>query len=288
MFVSGFTFVRNAVKFDYPVIESIRSLLPLVDELVVCLGNSEDSTSALIHAIGDPKIRIIDSVWDDSLREGGRVLAVETDKALRAVSPKADWCIYLQADEVIHEDDYPAIREAMKNYLEEREVEGLLFDYVHFYGSYRYTGNSRRWYRHEIRIVRQDSRIHSYKDAQGFKFEGRRLHVKKAGARIFHYGWVKSPAHQQEKQKSFHRLWHSDEKVKTMVRDAPFDYSGIDSLEYFKGTHPAVMRQRVDDMNWDFKFDTSRKNMVFKDRLLHFIEIKTGKRLFEYRNYKLI
>ena len=97
MFVSGFTFIRNAVKFDYPAEASIRSLLPLVDELIVCLGNSEDDTESLINSIGDPKIKVVHSVWDDSLREGGKVLALETNKALDAVSPQADWCIYLQA-----------------------------------------------------------------------------------------------------------------------------------------------------------------------------------------------
>ena len=163
MFVSGFTFVRNAVKFDYPVKESILSLLPLVDELIVCLGNSDDTTADLIQSINSPKIKVVPSVWDDSLREGGRVLAVETDKALQAVSPQADWCIYLQADEVIHENDYSVIRSSMDKYNNDVKVEGLLFNYIHFYGSYHYVGNSRKWYRHEVRIVRNDRKIHSYK-----------------------------------------------------------------------------------------------------------------------------
>ena len=288
MFVSGFTFVRNAVKYDYPVVESIRSLLPLVDELVVCLGDSEDETSALIQAINDSKIRIITSIWDDSLREGGRVLAVETDKALRAVNPKADWCIYLQADEVIHQDDYPSIRAGMATYLHDIKVEGLLFDYVHFYGSYAYTGDSRRWYRNEIRIVRNDEEIHSFRDAQGFRKANRIMNVKKINARIFHYGWVKNPFHQLEKQKSFHKLWHSDDKVKTMIKEEPFDYSEIDSLDLFQGTHPEVMKSRIEKMDWEFQYDIKNKDLRFKDYLLQRIEKLTGKRLFEYKNYRII
>lgn len=288
MYVSGFTFVRNAVKFDYPVVESIRSLLPLVDELVVVLGNSEDDTEQLIRNIGDPRIRIIQSVWDDTLREGGKVLAVETNKALRAVDKAADWCVYLQADEIIHENDYPLIRQSMKSNLADRKVQGLLFNYVHFYGSYAYVGNSRRWYRNEIRIVRNDPHIHSFRDAQGFRIDGKILRVKNTGAQIFHYGWVKTPLHQLEKQKSFHRLWHSDEKVGTMVADVPFDYSGIDSLGLFAGSHPSVMQARVRRQDWDFEFDVSQKKFGFKDRILWEIEKATGKRLFEYRNYKLI
>ena len=103
MKISGFTFVKNAVKYDYPVVESIKSILPLVDEMIVNLGDSEDETNALIESIGSEKIKIVHSVWDKNLREGGRVLAVETDKAMDAVSPDADWLIYIQADEVIHE-----------------------------------------------------------------------------------------------------------------------------------------------------------------------------------------
>ena len=288
MYVSGFTFVRNAVKFDYPVSESIRSLLPLVNELVVVLGNSEDETEALIRSIGDPRIRILRSVWDDNLREGGRVLAVETDKALSAVSRNADWCFYLQADEILHEDDYPVIRLAMSDHLNDHRVEGLLFNYVHFYGSYRYIGNSRRWYRNEIRIVRNDPHIRSFRDAQGFRRDGKILKVKRTGARIFHYGWVKDPSHQLEKQKSFQRLWHNDDKVRRIVADVPFDYSGIDSLELFKGTHPSVMRERTSRQDWEFNFDVSQKKFKMKDRILWEIERKTGKRLFEYRNFRII
>ncbi|HNJ28712.1 MAG TPA: glycosyltransferase family 2 protein, partial [Ferruginibacter sp.] len=103
MKVSGFTFVRNAVKYGYPVVESISSLLPIVDEMVVCLGDSEDETNALIGSIGSEKIRTIHSVWDSSLREGGKVLAVETNKAMDATAADSDWLFYIQADEVLHE-----------------------------------------------------------------------------------------------------------------------------------------------------------------------------------------
>lgn len=287
MFVSGFTFVRNAVQYDYPIVESIRSLLPLVDELVVCLGNSSDDTTSLIQSIADSKLKIVNSVWDDTLREGGRVLAVETDKAFAAVSEKADWCIYLQADEIIHEDDIPAIRIAMEDFLEDKMVDGLLFNYIHFYGNYSHIGSSRRWYRHEIRVIRNDKSIHSFRDAQGFRKNNDFLRVKKINARIFHYGWVKKPEQQQEKQKNFHKLWHSDEKVKKMVKDNTYDYSQIDLLKKFTGTHPAVMQERIKKLDWELDFDTTTNKMSFKNRILHAIENVSGYRLFEYKNYKV-
>jgi len=289
MKVSGFTFVRNAVKYDYPAVESIRSVLPLCDEFIVCAGNSEDSTNELIRSVQSEKIKIIPSVWDENLRKGGAVLAQETNKAFDAVSNDSDWAIYIQADEVVHEKYLDIIRSAMLQYKDHPEVEGLLFRYVHFYGSYKYTGDSRKWYRNEIRIIRNNKLIRSYKDAQGFRKNGRLIRVKPVNAEIFHYGWVKNPYIQNEKQKNFNKLWHSDEEVIKMVKHADnYDYSNIDSLKLFDGSHPEVMKKRISALNWNFEFDVSKKHFSFKYRLLNYIEKTTGKRLFEYKNYKLI
>jgi glycosyltransferase involved in cell wall biosynthesis len=288
MKVAGFTFIRNAVRYDYPVIESITSLLPLVDELVVCVGDSADNTLELIESIGSSKIKIIHSVWDDSLREGGKILAIETNKALAAVAHDADWCFYLQGDEVLHEEDYEAIRNGMARYKDDVKVEGLLFNYRHFYGSYQYLGNSRKWYRHEIRIVRNNIGVHSYKDAQGFRIKNRMLNVKSVDAFIYHYGWVKNPNQQTEKQKNFHKLWHSDETVKNMVQADEYDYNSIDSLALFQGKHPKVMDNRISKMDWDFQFDISKVKMNLKYRILNFLEKITGHRFFEYKNYRKI
>jgi hypothetical protein len=289
MKVSGFTFIRNAQKFDYPIVEAIGSILPLCDEMVVCAGNSEDDTRKMIAAIPSGKIKIIDSVWDDSLREGGRVLAQETDKAFAAVAPDADWAFYIQGDEVVHERYLPCIRQAMEQYKDDKRVEGLLFIYVHFYGNYHYVGDSRTWYRHEIRVVRNNKDIRSYRDAQGFRINGRKLKVKKIDAFIYHYGWVKPPKFQQAKIQKFHRMWHDDEWIERSIPQAEeFDYSKIDSLKLFEGVHPQVMQERIAARNWEFVFDTNRKNLSFKNRLLFLLEKITGRRWFEYKNYHLI
>jgi hypothetical protein len=289
MFVSGFTFVRNAIKYDYPIVESITSILDLCDEFIVMVGDSQDGTRELIQNINSDKIKIFDSIWDDSLREGGRVLAIETDKALSKISNEADWCFYLQADEVVHEKFLPVIKEAMINYKSDNRVEALLFNYKHFYGSYDFVASSRKWYRNEIRIIRNDKDIHSFRDAQGFRKDNRKLNVKPIDAFIYHYGWVKCPEKQQEKQKSFHKLWHEDEWLKKNVGDASeFDYSKIDSLKHFEGTHPQTMLKRISQKNWKFDFDPTQRKYLVKDRLLNAVETITGKRLGEYKNYKII
>jgi glycosyltransferase involved in cell wall biosynthesis len=288
-FISAFTIVRNAVLYDYPIIESIQSILPIVDEYVVAVGKSDDDTLPLIQQIGSDKLKIIETVWDDSLREGGRVLAVETNKAFAAVSAKADWCFYLQGDEVVHEKDHQAILDACTTYLPDKRVEGLLFRYLHFYGSYNFTGDTRSWYRNEIRVIRNDKRINSYRDAQGFRIENRKLNVKPIQAHIYHYGWVRDPRKQQAKQKTFHRYWHSDEWMKENVSNADaYDYSTIESLQPFMGTHPAVMNERLQRMNWKFTWDASKRKLGAKKWLLYSIEKLTGIRLFEYRNYRVI
>lgn len=289
MKVSGFTFIRNAVKYDYPIIEAINSILPICDEVIVAVGNSEDSTRELIEKISSPKIKIIDTVWDDSLREGGKVLAVETDKAFDAVSSDSDWAFYIQGDEVLHEKFLNGVKLGMEKNLHSSQVEGLLFDYQHFYGSYDFIGDSRRWYRREVRVIRNDKTIRSYRDAQGFRKEGRPLKVKKIDATMYHYGWVKPPEAQQAKQQSFNKLWHTDEWVeKKIPKVDSFDYSQIDSLSHFTGSHPEVMKERIKSLNWNFSFDPSKKKLPLKSRLLHSIEKLTGWRPGEYKNYNII
>lgn len=290
MKVAGFTFIRNAVKYDYPVAEAILSILPLCDIVIVNLGNSEDTTEKSIHSIASDKIKIYHSVWNESLLEGGKVLAAETDKAYKHIPADTDWCFYIQGDEVIHEQYYEAIRSAMLKYKDDRRVEGLLFKYKHFYGSYDYVGDTRKWYDHEIRIIKNDPEIYSYRDAQGFRKRGRKLNVKEIDAYVYHYGWVKHPGFQLQKILGFEKLYDENEMASKISTEATeqFDYSGIDSLMKFTGTHPSVMHARIARQNWTFKHDITHKNFTLKGRIMHWMEKFAGKRLFDYRNYKII
>jgi hypothetical protein len=290
MKVAGFTIIRNAIKYDYPVVEAICSILPICDEFVVAVGNSEDETLQLIKSINSPKIKIIETVWDDSLRQGGQVLAIETNKAFDTISKDVDWCFYIQSDECVHEKHLASIKEAMLKYKDDKQVEGLLFNYVHFYGSYNYVGNSRRWYRKEIRIIKNDKSIRSYKDAQGFrKTDNSKLNVKSISAEIYHYGWVKPPKAQQAKQENFHKMWHDDEWMKKNIAQVEeFDYSQIDSLDEFKDSHPQIFQNRVKAADWKFNFDKSQIKISAKDKFLLFIEKTTGWKIGEYKNYKVV
>ncbi len=290
MKVSAFTFIRNAIKYDYPVVESISSILPLCDECVVAVGKSDDNTRQLVESINSDKLKIIDTIWDDSLRESGKVLAEETNKAYKAISPNSDWAFYIQADEIVHEKYYSNIRLAMQQYLNDINVDGLLFGYKHFYGSYDYIGESNRWYRNEIRIIRNNSNFYSYGDAQGFrKYNNQKLNVKKIDAKIYHYGWVKHPKYQQAKHNDFNKLWHDDNWInQNIAKREEFDYNNIDSLAIFEDTHPKVMQDRISKANWQFDYDLTYNNYTLKEKIQRFIEKIFGFRIGEYKNYRLL
>jgi hypothetical protein len=289
MKVCGFTIVKNAIKYGYPVVESIQSILPICDQMVVAVGNSDDDTLNLIRSIEDEKITIINTEWDDTLKQGGRVLAMETNKALDAIPDDADWCFYIQADEVVHEKFHPLIMREMEQRLDQPAVEGLLFNYLHFWGTFDYVGVSRTWYRHEIRVIRNDKRIRSYKDAQGFRINNRKLNVKHIDAYIYHYGWVRPPETIKAKIRIFKTLYFTGEKLEEELNKADiFDYSVIDAVSIFNGTHPKVMEDLVKRLDWHVQLDESKIRFNLKDYLLYLFEKNFGYRLFEYKNYRII
>ena len=291
MKVTGFTFIRNAVKNDYSIIEAIQSILPICDEFIVAVGKSEDQTLDLIQNIDSPKIKIIETVWNDQLREGGRAFALETNKAYAAISADTDWAFYIQGDECVHEKYLPVLKQAMEEYLDQKEVEGLLFKYKHFYGSYDYYATSRKWYRNEIRILRFDKGISSYRDAQGFRKDNRKIKVKPIDAYIYHYGWVKPPKGLGSKIYNFNQYYHDEEWIKeNLQQDADFDYSNAGILTKFEGTHPSVMQKRINAMNWKFTFDPKilKQKMDLRRRILQKVEDLTGWRIGEYKNYKIV
>ena len=289
MFISGFTIIRNAILNDYPIVEAIQSILPVVDEMIVLVGDSTDETEQLIRSINSSKINIHYSVWDMSLRSGGKVLAVETDKAKALINPKSDWAFYIQADEVIHEKYHAAILQGCAEHQSNAAVEGLLFDYLHFYGTYDYVGDSRKWYHKEVRIIRNNTSITAYKDAQGFRKGTEKIRVKPIPACVYHYGWVKSPEQMMQKQKNVSPYWLGDADMQKMLMNpAAWNFEAFDSLEKFAGTHPNVMLNRINRKNWQVTLDISRKKFSFKNRLLYYFEKLTGIRPFDFRNYRVI
>jgi hypothetical protein len=281
MKVTGFSFIRNAVNNDYPVVQAILSVLPVCDEFVIAVGDCTDNTLELIEGIGSPKIKI---------REGGRTFAQETDKAYAAISKDTDWAFYIQGDECVHEKYLPAIKKAMEENLNNENIEGLLFKYLHFYGSYDFIASSRRWYRNEVRILKFHPQIHSYRDAQGFRKNGRKIKVKPLDAYIYHYGWVQPPAGLGNKVRNFNKFYHEDSWIQEhLPENVEFDYGNADRLIRFQDNHPQVMQKRIEVGNWTFKVDPTilKKKMSLRRRILQKIEDLWQWRIGEYKNYKI-
>ena len=292
MKVSGFTFIRDGVRLDFPFIESIKSILPVCDEFVVNVGDSSDGTLEKVEDISDPKIKVINSHWDEKLFVKGKINAVETNRALSRC--EGDWAFYLQADEVVHEKWLPVIVEAMRSNLDDLRIQGLLFDYVHFWGDYYRYQVAHGWYTSEVRIIRNGIGIQSWASAQGFRLNGEKLLVAHTGARIYHYGWVRDPRIMLDKQKALNRLHHgSTATEKKFGNKHYFNYGSLKHLAEFKGTHPAVMKERIAAKSWEIP-DSSEVNPEHRHnrlsiRFLSWLErnIFHGP-VFERGNYKLI
>lgn len=244
MRVCGFTFVRNGLQLGYPFRESIASLLPLVDELVVNVPRSEDGTLEAVRAIGDPRLTVFESDWDDSLRRGGMILALQTNRALERCT--GDWAVYLQADEVLHEDDYGLIRAALERNCAAARVDALSFRFVHFEGSYDLVNPFR--YRRQVRIVRPGGAVVSVGDACGFaRADSSRLRSLAIPARIFHYGWARPPAAMREKNRELEKLYHDDAYI--AARYSAAELMAVHEIAVsrpFRGTHPGVMQTWID------------------------------------------
>ena len=312
MKISGFSFVRNGAKLYYPVVESILSILPICDEFVIAIGKGDDDdpTRDMVAALNNPKIRIIDTVWEPQYCKGGMINSWQTDVAMNACS--GDWLFYVQADEVVHEKYLPVIKARCEQLLDDREVEALLFSYKHFWGDYEHYQGGHGWYPYEIRIVRNLPKIHSYQSAQSFRYfetyehprqetGTRKLQVAKVDAEIYHYGWVRPPHLMQNKRRALDSVHWGKDKAEAYYDKAAayFDYGPMRELSLFKGTHPKVMAEMIARMNWQDKLsDTGidnpgrelHKHEQFRVRLLSWIEryFNGGKQLGTFKNYKLL
>ena len=314
MTISGFTFMRNTAKLYYPLVESILSILPIVDEFVIALGKGDDDdiTPMLLNSIENKKIKIIHTLWDAAKFPNGTEYAHQTDIAKENCN--GDWLLYLQSDEVVHEKYHTIIKTYCEKYLNDVNVDGFLFGYKHFFGDYSHFIDDHGWYQNEIRIIRNIPEIRSWGDAQSFKkvnpddFKHYRqknktskLNVVRIPAEIYHYGWVRPPALMQTKSRAMDKMYHDPSKVEEEYnsKSINFDYGNLSRLNEFKETHPEVMNSFMLKFNWaeELNFNSSykpKRNLMkhekLKYRILTFIEKKffRGKHLFAFKNWNVI
>ncbi len=276
MKISGFTIVRNAVKYNYPVVESIRSILPICDEFIVNVGDSEDETFDIIQSIGSEKIRIIENEWDMSQKSA--VLSYQTNLALDAC--RGDWAFYLQSDEVIHEDDLGKIKETMGRYQDDPNVDALRFQWLHFYGSYYRYRIDHGWYQKQDRIIRNNGMIESVGDAYGFaRKDGQDLRRQSTGAFVYHYGWV-----QPQEVMAQRRVNAAEIGFVSLENEPPKEYSygDLNRFPVYFGTHPRVMAERIaaHPLSQSDKRNIDRKYWWFPAKWFE-TRYKTGRRVKE-------
>jgi hypothetical protein len=301
MKISGFTMVKNANKYYFPIKESILSVLPIVDEFIVALGDCDegDTTRDEIESIQSDKVRIIDRVWSEKDFKDGKIFALETTFALSQCI--GDWCIYLQADEVIHEKDFETIKNACNLHLTDSSIDGFLFKYNHFFGDYDHYLPVHGWYKNEIRIVRNNPAIYSYKDAQSFrKNDNEKLNVIPIDAYIYHYGWVRPPHLMQSKKKAQDSIHNGKDLTEAIykLKSNEFDYGALGRIPVFKYTHPQVMDSVCNKIDWKEKLNYTKKSKLnrekmkherFKYKLITFLEntFNGGKDFVGYSNWNI-
>jgi hypothetical protein len=287
--LSGFTLVRNAVKLDFPIVAAIRSVLEVCDEVVVNVGKSEDETRDLVTSIGDPRIRILDTEWDFTKRNF--MLSIETQRAMDAC--RGAWGIYIQADEVLHETGAAILKDKVSEWDRDGRVEGLLVDYLHFYGGFDTVATSRRWYRREVRCVRlgKGRDIRPYQGAQGFRVgDGfRRIRARVTGAAMFHYGWARPAQAIRQKLEISKTIYpwgrqRLDEELKRGYLE------WIPLLRPFTGEHPRAVRAWIAERTHDPERIVGPRRLKLEHLRFYvsdWIERLTGARVFEFRNYEL-
>lgn len=274
--------VRNADKYYFPIKESIESILPIVDEFIVALGdNSEgDKTREIIESIKSDKVKIIDRIWSEKEFKDGKIFANETTFALEQCT--GDWCFYLQADEVVHEKDLNEIVSACKKYKDNKNIDGFLFNYNHFFGDYNHYLPVHGWYKNEIRIVRNNSKIYSYKDAQSFrKNNDAKLNIIEIKPYIYHYGWVRPPEMMQSKKKEQDSMHHGVNKIEDeyKLKSNEFDYGLLGRIPIFKDSHPTVMNEFITKIYWGKKLNLTNKGILNRSEMKH---EKTKYRIITY------
>jgi len=240
MKISGFTIVRNAVKYQYPVVESIRSILPICDEFIVNVGDSEDGTCELIRSIGDCRIRIFENSWD--LSRGKEVLSCQTNLALQEC--RGEWAFYLQSDEMVHEKDLGQLVRLLNENAGRDDIDALRFRWLHFFGSYHRYRIDSGWYQKQDRVIRNNGTIESMGDAYGFqRKDGRPLRRLKTPFFIYHYGWVHKGDIMTRRRVNAERIGFT--RLKDNERRGIYDYGDLNRFPVYFGSHPGVMKDII-------------------------------------------
>jgi len=246
--LSGHMIIKNGVRFDYPFMEGIKSVLPICDEFIVVTGGNDGTYEALVELQkSHPKIKIFRENWD---KEHFIILSEMTNKAIEKCS--GVYHFQIQADECVHERYLPMIQKLCT-----QEFDFAGFGVYHFYSNFDTIYMPGVFYDSFSRIGRRSiyPQLRSYSDAMSLgcpDFDSNKLRYKDArDIKIYHYGFVRKPKFLIEKQKQMTRWWgyqeldtyleHGEQKGKIdwLEKHTP------DKLQKFPEEHPAVLKEWI-------------------------------------------
>lgn len=289
--ISGITFIKNGLTLGYPIKESIESIESICDEIIINVGfnnielTEDDGTwDYLTKNFQGEKYIFLKSFWDPEKTSKGLILSEQTNIALEKATGK--YCQYIQGDECLHEEDLERIRSEVMLMEDDHSYDGLVFNYIHFYGNVNVQKVTKKTYRRELRLIRNHKGIKSWLDAQGFRnSDDSKVRCKQIDARVYHYGWARAEQVMAKKTVAFDRLYHGDKRD-----DQSFSYERVWGLRPFKRTHPKVMSEWINNNKNDIDILSLSYKLNFKDLRLILsdqFEYLTGIRLGEFKNFKL-
>ena len=268
MNIYGFSLIKNGVEFDYPFMESFASMLPIVNNLYINVGRSKDKTEEKCREINKDKIKIFTKDWDEDRTDRGHILSDNTNYILKILKNSIEnnelnsaWGLYLQADEVIHQEELNLIKCDIQKANDEG-FDCVCFRYVHFWQSHNSIAINKKWYPNEIRAIKLKTDIESYGDAQSFRRYQRKYY---SNAHIYHYGHVRDQKAYTKKVDRMIMYYCSPVEWKKFSRKWKRKDRNTETLSFLVD-HPKIMRSRIDRIGGLYEYPEAKKVNIIGNR----------------------
>lgn len=256
--IYGFSFLKDGVRYDYPFKEAFKSLSSIASKVYVALGQNDDGTLEQLQKL--PEIELIHTVWDLTLLgKGGVIFSEQANIALNKIrevhgNEESAWAVYLQSDEILHEDAIEQLKMDIKK-ADELGCDAVRLRYFHFWKSHYEVAINKRWYPTEIRVVKLNSKVVNHGDAQGFSGFKK---VFDSDVYIHHYGHVRDEEKRQEKQKFLIKSIRQSEKFQKYFKREQKAFADTKTLKVLL-KHPLVMKERIERMGECFNLKETEK-----------------------------
>jgi hypothetical protein len=246
--ISAFLITHQCILLDYCLEATINSALAFCDDIYINDGMSTDGTRDLLYNLRDAHGRDRVKLWEREWAHDRKMWTDEKNFLLDKISNNA-YVFAIDADEVIHENDMPTIKQAVSH-----KCPAMSFDVIHFYGRPTHYIEGVNWYKQHTRLWHQSTGIKLVHMAGGCADDvmwpdGKPAHwwgAYRIGARIFHYGNCRDPRALGMKSKKADDLYqNSSEYVGGKVAEPrSFDYGFETSgAKPFTGTHPKYIEK---------------------------------------------